>query len=200
MRASDFEFRYRFWFILLIFLLSFLGYAFDHANVVMAAIKRLFPNDPRIESATARHAAQTLFVLSAALVAAGAGMRTWGSAYLRMEVVFDSVVRTEKLVADGPFRYVRNPLYFGNLLMFAGIGMLESRLGWLLLMLGQIFFALRLIRREEAVLTESQGERYRDYLAAVPRLFPSLTPRVAAGGTQPRFRASWVRDGCGFSL
>jgi protein-S-isoprenylcysteine O-methyltransferase Ste14 len=31
-------------------------------------------------------------------------------------------VKTELLIADGPYRLVRNPLYFGNLLMVLGMG------------------------------------------------------------------------------
>lgn len=76
-------------------------------------------------------------------------MRTWGAAYLRSEVVHDSNLRNETLVADGPFRYVRNPLYFGNVLLAAGMGLFASRLGWLILALGMVVFVYRLIGREE---------------------------------------------------
>jgi hypothetical protein len=122
-------------------------------------------------------------------------MRTWGSAYLRAEVVHDSALRTEKLVADGPFRYVRNPLYFGNLLLAAGVGLQACRTGWFVLVIGQMLFLRRLIAREETVLREAQGEAYRAYLAAVPRLWPSLRPRVPAGGTQPRWLQGFLGEG-----
>ena len=181
MRATDFEFRYRFWFILSIFLLAFSCYTFDHRDVVAEVLRRFFQHDRALEFATARHWFQISFAFSAILVAKGAFMRTWGSAYLRVEVVHDSVVRTEKLVADGPFRYVRNPLYLGNLVMAAGVGMFATPIGWLVLVLGQTIFVLRLIGREEAGLVESQGDAYRAYQAAVPRLFPaSIRPRVPA--------------------
>jgi hypothetical protein len=44
-----------------------------------------------------------------------------------------------------------------------------------------------LTRREEQALETTQGESYRRYLAAVPRLIPSLRPRVPAGGIRPRW-------------
>ena len=62
-----------------------------------------------------------MFVVLAALV------RTWASAYLHSSVVYAAEVKTASLVADGPYRQVRNPLYFGNVLMVIGIGSMMSR-------------------------------------------------------------------------
>jgi hypothetical protein len=42
--------------------------------------------------------------------AAGAFLRTWGTAYLGAEVVKDSAMHGGAVVADGPYRHVRNPL------------------------------------------------------------------------------------------
>jgi phospholipid methyltransferase len=114
-------------------------------------------------------------------------LRTWATAYLRTEIVHDSSQHSEALVADGPFRYVRNPLYLANLPMVAGIGVMASRLGWLFMFVGTWVFVYRLIRREEDALLESQGESYRAYLQAVPRFWPALAPRVPSAGGQPRW-------------
>jgi len=48
-------------------------------------------------------------------------------------------------------------------------------------------FCYRLILREEAELHASQGQRYLAYCEAVPRLWPSLWPRVASAGRQARW-------------
>jgi protein-S-isoprenylcysteine O-methyltransferase Ste14 len=66
----------------------------------------------------------------ALLVFLGAGLRTWGAAYLRTEVVHDTAQHSEALVADGPFRHTRNPLYLANLPMAAGIGVLAVARFW----------------------------------------------------------------------
>jgi protein-S-isoprenylcysteine O-methyltransferase Ste14 len=195
MRATDFEFRHRFFFIVAIFALAFLTYEFDHVPAAVALVRLFVGQGFDMSSLAARHAIQALIGVSAALVIAAAWMRTWGSAYLRAEVVHDTSVHTEKLVADGPFRYVRNPLYFGNLLMAAGIGLLSSRTGWFLLVIGNILFLRRLIGREEAALLETQGEAYRAYLAAVPSLWPSLVPQVPAGVTQPKWLQAFLGEG-----
>ncbi|MFZ0962947.1 MAG: isoprenylcysteine carboxylmethyltransferase family protein [Terriglobia bacterium] len=186
MCATDFEFRNRFWFICLAYFVGFGSYTFDHQNVSVALAGWIFSkSDPHLHSLAAWHVLRGLFALSAALVTAAAWIRTWGDAYLRREVVFDSAVHTERLVADGPYRHLRNPLYFGNILLAVGMALLASRTGSVVLILGNLLIVLRLIGREETELARSQGEAYRAFLTAVPRLWPSLRPRLPAGRMQP---------------
>lgn len=99
----------------------------------------------------------------------------------------DAHLRTEGLVADGPYRHVRNPLYMANVPMAVGMGLLASRTGFLILVVGSTLFVRRLITREESDLALAQGQRYRDYCGAIPRLLPSLKPRLPPGGRTPRW-------------
>jgi hypothetical protein len=96
-------------------------------------------------------------------------------------------LHSELLVADGPYRFVRNPLYFGNMLLALGMGVMASRLGYAVMVMGNLFVLYRLIRREETQLLASQGESFRRYLNAVPRLVPSLSPKVPASGARPNW-------------
>jgi protein-S-isoprenylcysteine O-methyltransferase Ste14 len=128
-----------------------------------------------------------IFASGALLIFLSALLRTWATAYLRTEVVHDVSQHSEDLVADGPYRYVRNPLYLANLPMMAGIGVMASRLGWLFMVVSMWVFVYRLIFREEDGLRKTQGESYHAYLKAVPRFWPSLWPCVASGGGQPRW-------------
>jgi protein-S-isoprenylcysteine O-methyltransferase Ste14 len=195
MHASNFEFRNRFWFICLTYLLGFGCYTFDHMNVAEALARWVFrAADPHLDSLAARHTIHGLFLLSAMLVTASAWIRTWGGAYLRTEVVHDAAVRTERLVADGPYRHLRNPLYFGNLLLASGFALLASRTGSVVLILGSLLVVLRLIGREEAAMAQAQGESYRAFQAAVPRLWPSLQPRLPAGGLQPKWLQAFLGE------
>lgn len=187
MQASDFEFRFRFWVFLLLFLAGFSCYTFQQMNLVEWLLTELGMAGPVMGGYPQTPAGQVIFALGAAAVGLAAFIRTWGTAYLKNDVVRDSVVRADQLVADGPFRYVRNPLYLGSLMMAAGIGLMASPIGWLVLMAGIGFVILRLIGREEAFLLEKQGDAYGAYLERVPRLWPSLRPRVPTGGNQPRW-------------
>jgi phospholipid methyltransferase len=91
-------------------------------------------------------------------------------------------MHTSRLVTDGPYRYVRNPLYFGNILLAIGFGLMASRIGFAILVLGIIAFDYRLILREEAGIVASYGDDFRAYCSAVPRLLPAVRPKLPAGG------------------
>jgi protein-S-isoprenylcysteine O-methyltransferase Ste14 len=188
MRASEIEFRARFWFIGGIFWAGFACYSFDHqtAGVALAQLLSRRAIDSNAAAASS-HPLRLVFAFAAFLCVLCALIRTWAAAYLHSAVVHDHALHSEKLVADGPFRYVRNPLYLGGVLLAAGMGLLASRTGWFIMTFGLLIFYYRLIFREEAALNASQGESFRAYCAAVPRFFPALRARVPASGAKPRW-------------
>jgi protein-S-isoprenylcysteine O-methyltransferase Ste14 len=188
MRASTFEFKARFFVIGIIYWLGFFLYRFDKVNFGVGLLRLLAPDsDP--DSAQAEFWLRVIFFAGALLVFLAAMLRTWATAYLRTEVVHDAGLHSEALVADGPYRYMRNPLYFANFPMVAGVGVMASRLGWVFMVAAMWIFHYRLILREEEELLRTQGESYRAYVKAVPRWWPALTPRVPSAGRQPR----WVQ-------
>jgi protein-S-isoprenylcysteine O-methyltransferase Ste14 len=182
-RATDWEFRQRFFVFGMIFGVAFFASTIDHVNAGAALAAALAGGDSQATMAYA-HA---VFAAGAALVVIAGAIRTWGVAYLSSAVVHDAALHTDGLVADGPYRRVRNPLYFANQLLALGAAPMASRLGAAILIVGITLFDLRLIFREEAELERAQGESYLAYRRAVPRLIPSLVPRVPARGTAPRW-------------
>lgn len=179
MQATLFEFRNRYWIIFFIFTAAFLAYFIDHVNAAVAMVGWL---SQRFGFHATDNSYRLAFAFGALLMAFAAFFRTWGTAYLQADVMRDSSVHTERLLADGPYRRVRNPLYFGNIVMAVAVGLMASRTGFLILSLGMTLFVIRLILREEAELLRAQGESYRLYCSAVPRLIPALTPRVPSAG------------------
>ena len=110
-----------------------------------------------------------------ALVVLGEVVRFWSAGYISK----DDVIAT-----GGPYAHVRNPLYFGSLLLAVGYGLI-SGLG----LLGVGFtvalflvFHLAAILYEEKFLTQKFGEPYLDYVKRVPRLLPSPWPRTTGTG------------------
>jgi protein-S-isoprenylcysteine O-methyltransferase Ste14 len=188
LRATDFEFRYRFWFIAGLFAVAFMSYGFDHVNVSAALSRAIFGTGGSRNPDLIDGYARGFFVLGALLVGVAALVRSWAEAYLHSSIVHDMDLHSDSLVADGPYRHSRNPLYLGNVLLAVGIGFLASRVGFLILAVGMTLFTYRLIFREEAGLLASQGESYRRFFASVPRMMPSLRPRVPAAGGRP----NWV--------
>jgi protein-S-isoprenylcysteine O-methyltransferase Ste14 len=74
------------------------------------------------------------------------------------------------MVESGPYRYTRNPIYIGFVLLYFGLAVMLTS-AWMLLLLIPVLSVLQrgVVEREEAYLTEKFGEAYRKYQARVPR-------------------------------
>ncbi len=192
MKATQFEFRYRFWFSIAIYALGFTApwdFALHldgsgpnaHAWGLLAA---LLAKTGAISIGAAFNA-----VLLAAIVCAfaGAWLRTWGAAYLGTGVVHDLNLRGDSVVADGPYRHVRNPLYLGTWGNTLALALLMTASGAIFTLVLIVVFQLRLILGEEAFLAAKLGEPYRAYCAKVPRLLFSVRARVGASGARPHW-------------
>ena len=84
---------------------------------------------------------------------------------------------TQKLVAVGPYRYVRNPMISAVAAMLAGLALLwgSCLVGlWasLFVLVNHVYFVLS----EEPGLEQRFGESYRVYKASVPRWLPRWKP------------------------
>ena len=85
------------------------------------------------------------------------------------------IVEGHDLIDDGPYRYVRNPIYAGMFGMLIATGLTVSPLVPLLLACA-IFLAgtwIR-VRIEERLLRETFGPRFDDYARRVPAMFPGI--------------------------
>ena len=190
MKATNWEFTNRALVFGLIFAFTFPLYSLDRQNST-AALANWLGARLRMD---ADLVARLLFASAAFLLVVAAFIRTWASSYLHARVVYAAEVKTESLVADGPYRRVRNPLYFANVLMVLGMGAMMSRAGFFVAVVAMLVFCYRLILREEAELQASQGEQYERYRNAVPRLWPSLRPRIASTGRQARWTAGFKAE------
>lgn len=88
----------------------------------------------------------------------------------------------QRLVTYGAFAWTRNPLYVGNLLIWAGF-VIGSGLLWFLLV-AVILFAIEyslIVRYEEGVLESTFGGEYVEYKASTPRWVPRPPRRPIAG-------------------
>ena len=198
MKATQWEFTNRALVFGLIFGCAFPLYAIDPENVSAAAGNWLGARMGWNLDLVAR----ALFAGAAVLMALAALLRTWASAYLHASVVYAADLKSEALVADGPYRRVRNPLYLGNVMMSVAMGALMSRLGFALAVTAMTVFCYRLIFREESELQASQGESYRAYCRAVPRLWPSLVARIPSAGSEARWKDGFKAESWywGFAL
>jgi protein-S-isoprenylcysteine O-methyltransferase Ste14 len=82
----------------------------------------------------------------------------------------------QRLVIEGPYRYVRNPLYDTDLCLILGTGLLTRR--WALVLLAALYLAQLAVQLplEERELRERFGVPYRRYFELVPRFIPRRRP------------------------
>jgi len=124
------------------------------------------------------------YLAGAVLLVLGEVVRFWAAGYIHKD---DSVA------TGGPYGLVRNPLYFGSLLLAVGFALM-SGIGlpaWVAVIGLFLVFHLAAIISEERFLKQKFGEPYESYLKLVPRLIP-----------MPRFgrSESTSGEGRGFSM
>jgi protein-S-isoprenylcysteine O-methyltransferase Ste14 len=121
----------------------------------------------------------SLLLLGIFLLLIGEFIRIWAVSYAGGET------RTRKvgapaLCTSGPYAFVRNPLYVGNMLMYVGIVMIAGAVNvWLMAATTFLFFLIQyslIISLEEETLSALFGHEYLNYKANVPAIFPRFSP------------------------
>jgi len=104
------------------------------------------------------------------------------------------ITRTTKvgapsLCTSGPYALTRNPLYFGNMIIFSGVTIITGGIYvWEMFLFVFIFFTFQygmIISLEEETLVNLFGEDYYNYKNNVPRLFPRLQPWKSSDNRSP---------------
>jgi protein-S-isoprenylcysteine O-methyltransferase Ste14 len=123
----------------------------------------------------------TLMTMAAGivLVAFGESMRFWGVAYAGSLTRVTGGVGAPEVIVAGPFAYVRNPLYVGNILTYIGIGVMSNALFPWLVIAAAVWFAFQyfqIVLAEEEFLLNEFGTGYVEYTKSVSRFIPRATP------------------------
>ncbi len=115
------------------------------------------------------------------LTIAGLFLRTWACGHLEKE---------RKLITAGPYRFTRNPLYLGNLLIGIGI-VIGAQSLWILALAVVLFLVIYpvVIHTEKQKMKQLFPEAYTAYREKVPLFFPTLRPSFR--GQSNRFE--WKR-------
>lgn len=191
MRASAWEFRWRLGIMAAIISLGFWAPWIDAWGVGgrISLLEWLALELSRSGLVRFTGATVAVILLASAIAAKAAILRVWGTAYLGAGVVNNAAMKAGAVVADGPYRYVRNPLYLGTWGMIAALSFAMPPTGALFTMVLLTVFLLRLILGEESFLAGQSGEGYALYKRAVPRLYPRLRGRLPSSGHP----AHWAR-------
>jgi protein-S-isoprenylcysteine O-methyltransferase Ste14 len=182
MIAAEFEYRHRFWMILLVYVAAYSLYNLNHLNILYSIVpwnRGVLETDIFV---------RFLYAAAALLDAVGALLLTWSTAYRPPSA---NPEHTAFSIA-GPFGYVRNPQYLAYFLLIVALGTFQSVLGFPVMLVGETILLLRLAGREELRLEKEHGERFRQYAQRVPRFVPAFRPRAEDDAQLPRWRqALW---------
>lgn len=117
-------------------------------------------------------------------------IRLWGVSWAGSETRTTGDVGGTFLIVSGPFAYVRNPLYVGNILMYFGLGLMSFAVFPYLQIAGLIFFYIQytfIVREEENYLSKTFGLEFENYVKNVRRFFPRITKYKSGNAVQPPF-------------
>jgi protein-S-isoprenylcysteine O-methyltransferase Ste14 len=117
--------------------------------------------------------------LAGGIALAGLGLHLWSTVTLGRGERRGAAASTP--VTDGPFQYVRNPIYLAGITLLLGVGLLYAPwramdVGLPLLLL--LYFHVAVVRVEEPELRRRFGAKYEDYCERVPRWLPVARPAV----------------------
>jgi protein-S-isoprenylcysteine O-methyltransferase Ste14 len=139
------------------------------------------------------NATVTSLMIGFIIAVAGEFIRFWGVSWAGSETRTTGGVGGTFLVISGPFAYVRNPLYVGNILMYFGLGIMSMALFPYLQIVAIIFFIIQynfIVKEEEGFLEKKFGDNYQKYLQNVPRFFPRVTKFKDNSIPQPNYKIS----------
>ena len=153
---------------------SILGIAFQGTSYAVVWIIRrpwftsMFPPNGSLEIALS---VMTMVLAVASVWFCGAAVRTLGKQWSLAARVLEG----HKLVTEGPYNVVRNPIYTGMFGMLLATGLAVSH--WLGLSMAIVVFAIGTsirVRSEEKLLREAFGAEFDDYARRVPAVVPFL--------------------------
>ena len=132
---------------------------------------------------------QLPLLIGAGIAAVGTLIRLWASGH---------VMKNKELATDGPYAYVRHPLYVGNILLLLGFSIASSLWWSYALMIALLFFYYPpTIAYEDNKLKNFFGEPWIEWSKTTHALIPSMPNRSANNeeGTSWSFKKSLVQNG-----
>ncbi|HXS76445.1 MAG TPA: isoprenylcysteine carboxylmethyltransferase family protein [Terracidiphilus sp.] len=196
MRATSIEFRLRMAINAVIILLGFWAPWIESwgAGKRISLVEWLALQISRIGIASFGVATSGVVLIALVFALAAVIFRVSGTAYLGPGTVNSFNMVAGNVMASGPYRYLRNPLYMGLWFMVAAMSFLMPATGALLAMVLITVFMIRLTFGEESFLTGRLGEPYQAYCNGVPRFIPRLRGAPANTGAEPHWLSASLAE------
>lgn len=121
------------------------------------------------------------------LIIIGEAIRMWASGHVKKNKI---------LATDGPYAFVRHPLYVGNILVVSGFA-LASGLWWspILMIALLLFYYPAAISYEDNKLHKYFGEQWENWSRNIHALIPSFRNRAGSTSSHWSFKQSLMQNG-----
>lgn len=128
----------------------------------------------------------TVRIVGLAVGLAGALLLTWSAVLLGRFLMHEAAVREDHaLIRNGPYRFIRHPVYAGYLALLLGSGLASLSIClWLLWPVSLIGILIQ-AASEEQLLGKTFGPDYECYVRRTGRLVPRLWGQVAELDASP---------------
>ena len=113
------------------------------------------------------------YLIVASMVLFASFVRMWAGSILTSKTVMAFRVQNSKLTLSGPYNFVRNPIYFADLIAFTALSLCLRPIGLLIPVLIWMHY-YQLIKYEEEKLISRFGDIYSEYIHSVPALNPGI--------------------------
>jgi protein-S-isoprenylcysteine O-methyltransferase Ste14 len=107
---------------------------------------------------------------------AGSFLQGWGRITLGRSFRLGCVApaQDDKLVINGPYRYIRNPMYTAVLCRCLGHALIVPSIAILFIFFCLMFLIIKMIPEEENNLLPSYGRDYLEYMDSVKKMIPFI--------------------------
>jgi len=127
-----------------------------------------------------------MLIAGSVVVVLGTLIRLWASGHVKKNKV---------LATDGPYAYVRHPLYVGNILILLGFSMASMLWwAWALMIFLIWFYYPPAIFYEDAKLRDYFGEQWENWSRNTRALIPNFGNRSGSTGSEWSFKQSLFQN------
>jgi protein-S-isoprenylcysteine O-methyltransferase Ste14 len=130
------------------------------------------------------------YYLIAFLVVVASLIRMWAGSILTSRTVMSFEIQDKTFKVEGPYKYVRNPIYYADLIAFTSLSLCLRPVGLLIPVLIFLHYT-QLISYEEEKLKTEFGNSYTGYLKTTPALLPGIKGYRHFIKDKGVFRISW---------
>jgi len=129
----------------------------------------------------------TLLYAGAAVAAVGELIRMWASGHVK---------KNKELATDGPYAYVRHPLYVGNILILVGYSV-ASNMWWAFVLMAFLlwFYYPPAISYEDNKLKNIFGEQWIEWSQNIYALIPTFSSKSGSASSDWSFKQSLMKNG-----